>query len=168
MSDASATRLEPIALSAESTVVAEFVADPAASAAYQSESEIERELMRLLEEQAYERLAITSEAALVSNLRMQLELLNDIRFSDSEWQRFFSTRIASENDTIAEKTVRIHEDHVQLLLRDDGTTKNVRLIDKQHVHANRLQVINQYEVDGARANRYDVTCLLYTSDAADE
>ena len=160
MSDASATRFEPIALSAESTVVAEFVADPAASAAYQSESELERELVGLLEEQAYERLTITSEAALVVNLRTQLELLNQVRFSDGEWQRFFSTRIASENDSIAEKTVRIHEDPVQLLLRDDGTTKNVRLIDKQHVHANRLQVINQYEVDGARANRYDVTVLV--------
>ena len=160
MSDASAIRFEPIAVSAESTVVAEFVADLAASAAYQSESDLERELVRLLEEQAYERLTIKSEAALVANLRAQLELLNDIRFSDSEWQRFFSTRIASENDSIAEKTVRIHEDHVQLLQRDDGTTKNVRLIDKQHMHANRLQVINQYEVDGARANRYDVTVLV--------
>ena len=172
MSDASAMRFEPIAVSSESTVVAEFVADTAASAAYQSESELERELLRLLEEQAYERLAITSEAALVANLRTQLELLNDIRFSDSEWQRFFSTRIASENDSIAEKTQRIHEDHVQLLERDDGTKKNVRLIDKQHMHANRLQVINQYEVGGldtrpaaatrpaGRANRYDVTVLV--------
>lgn len=171
MSDASAARFEPIAVSAESTVVAEFVADPASSAAYQSESELERELMRLLEEQAYERLRITSEAALVANLRTQLELLNDIRFSDTEWQRFFSTRIASENDSIAEKTQRIHEDHVQLLERDDGTRKNVRLIDKQHMHANRLQVINQYEVGletptspaprpAGRVNRYDVTVLV--------
>lgn len=90
-----------------------------------------------------------------------------MRFSDAEWQRFFTERIASANSSIVDKTVRIHEDHVQLLTRDDGTTKNVMLIDKLHIHNNRLQVINQYEVPGPStpgggryANRYDVTVLV--------
>ena len=160
MSEASAYRYEPIALSSESTVVAEFVADPAAPAAYQSEAELERSLIELLREQAYEHLPITTEAQLVANLRTQLEALNAITFSDAEWERFFGERIAGRNDGILEKTVRIQEDHVQLLKRDDGSTKNVMLVDKASVHNNRLQVINQYEVEGTYKNRYDVTVLV--------
>ncbi len=120
-------------------------------------------------EQAYEYLPITSEADLVANLRAQLEALNRITFTDREWQRFFAEKIAGERDGIVEKTVRIQEDHVQLLKRDDGSSKNIALLDKTHIHNNRLQVINQYEVPGRaagadvpaqRANRYDVTILV--------
>ena len=147
-------------MSADSTVVAEFVPDPATETAYQSEADLERELIRLLQGQAYDYLPITSEAQLVTNLRTQLEALNDITFSDAEWERFFTTCVAGANDGIAEKTVRIQEDHVQVLARDDGTSKNVRLIDKANIHNNRLQVINQYETEGTYANRYDVTVLV--------
>ncbi|GAA1224502.1 type I restriction endonuclease subunit R [Rhodoglobus aureus] len=170
MSEAPAKRYDPIAVSSESTVVAEFVSDASSAVAYQSEAELEREFIRLLQSQAYEYLPITSEAQLVANLRTQLEALNRIQFSDAEWGQFFSERIAGANDGIAEKTVRIQEDHVQLLKRDDGSTKNVTLIDKANIHNNRLQVINQYEInqgDGAetlrgaaRSTRYDVTVLV--------
>ncbi len=153
-------RYDPIAMSSESTVVAEYVSDQRTEAAYQSEADLERELITLLQGQAYEYLPITSEVDLVTNLRAQLETLNQIEFSDAEWDQFFSTRIASANDGIVEKTVRIQEDHVQLLKRDDGSTKNITLIDKTNIHNNRLQVINQYEVDGNYANRYDVTILV--------
>ena len=165
MSDTIPTRFEPIVVSAESTVVAEFVPDATSEVAYQSEADLERELIKLLQSQAYEYLPITSEAQLVGNLRAQLEALNSIAFSDTEWKKFFTDRIAGANDTIEAKTIRIQEDHVQLLKRDDGSTKNVMLIDKANIHNNRLQVINQYEVgqgDGGakRANRYDVTVLV--------
>ncbi|AKE89613.1 type I restriction endonuclease subunit R [Rhodococcus aetherivorans] len=165
MSEATPRKYDPIAVSAESTVVAEYVPDTKAEAAYQSEAALERELVRLLESQAYEYLPITSEAQLVANLRAQLEVLNHITFSDAEWKDFFENKIAGKNDGIAEKTVRVQEDHVQLLKRDDGSTKNITLLDKHHIHNNRLQVINQYEIDrgegGANyANRYDVTVLV--------
>lgn len=160
MTEAPAYRYEPIALSSESTVVAEFVADAAGSVAYQSEAELERSFIELLRGQAYEYLTITSEPQLVANLRAQLEGLNGIVFSDGEWDRFFTERVAGANDGIVEKTIRVQEDHVQLLKRDDGSTKNVLLIDKANVHNNRLQVINQYEVEGAFKNRYDVTVLV--------
>lgn len=169
MSEGSGSRFEPIALSSESTVVAEFEADPAEATRYQSESALEAELIRLLVEQAYDHLPITSETDLVANLRTQLEALNHITFTDAEWQRFFTEKISGERDGIVEKTVRIQEDHVQLLKRDDGTSKNITLLDKTHVHKNRLQVVNQYEVPAAaagvdspaqRANRYDVTVLV--------
>ena len=97
---------------------------------------------------------------LVANLRTQLEALNKIEFTDSEWERFFMEKIASKNEGIVEKTARIQEDHVQVLKRDDGTSKNVYLIDKKNIHNNRLQAINQYEVAGAYKNRYDVTILV--------
>ena len=165
MSDASPRRYEPIAVSAESTVVAEYVPDGHTAAAYQSEAALEQELIRLLKSQAYEYLPITSEAQLIANLRAQLEALNRITFSETEWSDFFENKIAGKNDGIVEKTVRIQEDHVQLLKRDDGSTKNITLLDKQNIHNNRLQVVNQYEIGqgegGAQyANRYDVTVLV--------
>jgi type I restriction enzyme R subunit len=151
----------PIALSNESTVVAEFIPDPTLKEqGYQSEADLERQLIKQLQTQAYEYLIITDEASLIVNLRLQMEALNKIKFSDAEWQQFFSEKIAGANDSIIEKTTRIQEDHIQVLKRDDGSTKNIYLIDKQNIHNNRLQVINQYEVEGARANRYDVTVLV--------
>lgn len=165
MTEGTAKRFEPVAVSAESTVVAEFIPDSRPAAAYQSEAELERELIKLLQDQAYEYLAITSEAQLVANLRTQLGALNGITFSNDEWDQFFREKIAGANEGIVEKTVRIHEDFVQLLKRDDGSIKNVKLIDKTNIHNNKLQVINQYEIGqgegGAKyANRYDVTVLL--------
>jgi len=165
VTEAPPPRYEPVVVSAESTVVAEYVPEPNAATGYQSEAELERELIHILQSQAYEYLPLTSEAQLIANLRAQLEVLNGIVFSDKEWETFFTTRVAGKNDGIVEKTIRIHEDPVQLLTRDDGTTKNIKLIDRQNIHANRLQVINQYEIsqgDGgaARSNRYDVTILV--------
>ncbi len=158
-------KYDPIAVSAESTVVAEYVPDVSTETAYQSEAALEAEMIRLLQSQAYEYLPITSEEQLVANLRTQLEVLNQITFSDVEWEQFFNEKIAGKNDGIAEKTVRIQEDNVQLLRRDDGSTKNITLLDKKNIHNNRLQVINQYEIGqgegGATyANRYDVTVLV--------
>ncbi|MDR1276220.1 MAG: type I restriction endonuclease subunit R [Candidatus Accumulibacter sp.] len=154
-------RFEPIALSDESTVVAEFThPNEVREERYQPEAELERDFIKRLQVQAYEYLRITSEADLIANLRRQLEALNKIEFSECEWQGFFSEKIAGANDGIVEKTARIQEDHVQVLKRDDGSTKNITLIDKQSIHNNSLQVINQYEAEGARANRYDVTVLV--------
>jgi type I restriction enzyme R subunit len=165
VNEAPASSFEPIVVSSESTVVAEFVADAAGATSYQSEAELERELIRLLQAQAYEYLPITSEAQLIENLRAQLEALNAITFSDAEWDQFFAHCVAGANDGIVEKTVRMQDDHVQLLKRDDGTSKNVQLIDKSNIHNNRLQVVNQYEIGqgeggAARSNRYDVTVLV--------
>lgn len=164
MSEASARRYDPIAVSPFSTVVSEYVPDGAAEVSYQSEAALERDFIRQLESQAYEYLPITSEADLVANLRTQLEKLNSIEFSDTEWEQFLRDRIAGANDGIVEKTVRIQEDPVQLLKRDDGTTKNITLIDKKNIHNNSLQVINQYAVgadeEASFDNRYDVTILV--------
>ena len=155
------TQYNLIAATSESTVVAEYTPEGRRSDSYQSEAALEQEFIRLLQGQGYEYLAIHSEGELTANLRRQLELLNDYSFTDSEWDRFFKTSIAGANDGILEKTRRIQTDHVQVLRQDSGTSKNIYLLDKKHIHNNRLQVINQYEeAEGRHDTRYDVTILV--------
>ncbi|MBF9308635.1 HsdR family type I site-specific deoxyribonuclease [Bifidobacteriaceae bacterium NR044] len=153
-----------VAATSENTVVTEYEPVKARSNSYQSESELEKEFIRMLTEQGYEYLTIHHEKDLITNLRTQLEKLNSYHFSETEWDRFFKDSIANQNEGIVEKTRKIQEDNVQALKRDDGSTKNITLIDKKNIHNNFLQVINQYvigESDGAKHdNRYDVTILV--------
>lgn len=151
-----------VASTDEATVVAEYAAEyNVRPEKYQSEAELEREFIRQLTSQGYEYISVHNEAALIENLRKQLELLNDFTFTDSEWDRFFTECIANTNEGIVEKTRKIQDDHIQILKREDGTTKNVYLLDKKNVHNNRLQVINQYEEAGGKhETRYDVTILV--------
>lgn len=147
---------------AESTVVAEFIPSHSRRpAAYQSEAELEQDFIKQLHLQAYEYISIHTEEELITNLRKQLEKLNNYQFTDKEWVHFFKTKIANQAYGIAEKTSIIQEDYIQLLEREDGTTKNIYLLDKEHIHNNHLQVINQYSTDnGEHDNRYDVTVLV--------
>ena len=153
-----------VAETTENTVITEYEPVPRRSDSYQSEAELEKEFIRLLTEQGYTYLNIHKEADLIVNLRERLEELNNIKFTDSEWEQFFTTAIANPNDKIEDKTQTIQEDYVKVLKREDGTSKNIRLIDKKNVHNNRLQVLNQYEngkAEGAKYNnRYDVTVLV--------
>ena len=150
-----------IAESQEYTVVSEYdhVATPAEN--YQSEADLEKEFIRLLQEQGYDYLPIHKEADLISNLRAQLEKLNHYSFSDSEWARFFNECIANQNDDIVAKTQKIQDDYIQVLKRDTGESQNIKLIDKDNIHNNSLQVINQYvEEGGSYDTRYDVSILV--------
>lgn len=150
-----------IAATTESTVVSEYIPEPRKSDAYQSEAALENEFIRLLQGQGYEYIQVRSEAELIQNLRHQLEALNRMTFTEEEWKRFFKNNLAGANEGIVEKTRKIQSDHVQPLQRDDGTSKNVYLLDKKNIHNNRLQVLNQYEEEqGKRNTRYDVTILV--------
>jgi type I restriction enzyme R subunit len=145
----------------DSTVVTEYEPVKRKSDSYQSEQALENEFIRMLTEQGYDYLEIHDSESLIKNLRTQLEIVNDYKFTDSEWDRFFNDSIANNNDGIVEKTRKIQEDNIQVLKRDDGTSKNITLIDKKCIHNNRLQVINQYvENSGNYNNRYDVTILV--------
>ncbi len=148
----------------ESTVVSEYIPESRCSDSYQSEADLEKEFIRMLTEQGYEYLQIHTEEELIANLRKKIEQLNSYNFTDTEWERFFHKYIANTNEGIVEKTRTIQEDAVKNMERDDGSTKNITLIDKKSIHNNRLQVINQYEVsqnEGAKFNnRYDVTILV--------
>lgn len=145
----------------ESTVVTEYQPETKRSDSYQSEAALEKAFIDMLTQQGYERLRINNAAELVANLRHQLELLNNYKFTDREWDSFFKSKLANVNEGIAEKTKKIQEDYVQNLTREDGTTQNIVLIDKKNIHNNRLQVINQYEEhEGRHDTRYDVTVLV--------
>lgn len=153
-----------VAATNENTVVTEYEPVKARSDSYQSEAELEKEFIRMLTEQGYTYLDIHSEGDLIRNLRECMEELNDYKFSDDEWSRFFSDALANPNEDIADKTRKIQEDNVQVLKRDDGSSKNITIIDRKNIHNNKLQVINQYVIgieDGAKHdNRYDVTVLV--------
>ena len=143
------------------TVVAEYAVDYRTAWEHQSEAELENEFIHLLELGGYEYLSIKTNDDLIVNLRRQLERLNDYEFSDTEWTQILNNYLANKNDTIVDKATKIQEDYVYNLKRDNGLTKNIRILDKDAIHNNHLQVINQYETDGGvRTNRYDVTVLV--------
>ena len=155
------TQYNIIAESQEYTVVAEYdhVASPAES--YQSEADLEKEFIRLLGEQGYEYLPIHTEVDLIRNLRTQLEKLNSYHFTDNEWTRFFGECIANKNDDIVAKTQKIQDDYIQVLKRDTGESQNIKLLDKDNIHNNFVQVINQYVEEGGNYDtRYDVSILV--------
>ena len=158
------SQFQVVAETSENTVITEYTPEKRRSTSYQSEAELEKECIRMLCEEGYEYLSIHEEKDLVANLRKQLEALNQYHFSDREWDDFFHHVLANPNEHAKEKTEKIQEDNVQVLKRDDGSTKNITLIDKKQIHNNRLQVIHQYEngkENGASYdNRYDVTILV--------
>lgn len=150
-----------LASSDDATVVSEYIPSASKSDQYQSEADLEDEFIALLQRQGYEYLQIHHESDLILNLRHQLEKLNHITFTDNEWDEFFKNILANPNDGIVEKTRMMQQDNVQVLRRDDGTSKNITLIDKKKIHNNYVQVINQYvNNDGNYDNRYDVTILV--------
>ena len=158
-------RIEPVIVSDEFTVVGLYHSTHGEERNYQSEAALEDDLIKQLCAQAYEYADIHDRDGLEANLRVQLEALNDYRFSDEEWKRFYRHSIveapSADGNPVVAKARRIQEDHVQVLTRDDGTPKNISLIDKTNIHRNKVQVIHQYAVDtGLRSNRYDVTVLV--------
>lgn len=127
---------------------------------YQSEAELERELIANLVAQGYERADFKTSDELYANLKVQIERLNNITFSDSEWERFLIEYLDAPNEGMIEKTRKIQEDYIYDFIFDDGHLKNIKIIDKKNIHNNYLQVVNQV-VGGARnENRYDVTILV--------
>ena len=144
-----------------STVMAHYEVQPKPEGGYQSEAKLEAALIAQLKSQGYEYVQVKDEAGLLRNLRRQLELLNDVALSDSEWARLLPM-ISNEQMTIQDKTEMLQgKGYILNLAMDNGLTKNIKLIDKGNIYNNRLQVINQYEVEnGAYKNRYDVTILV--------
>ncbi|EUB21023.1 type I restriction endonuclease subunit R [Fusobacterium sp. CM22] len=145
----------------ESTVVTEYIREDIPAYSYQSEADLEREFIKNLQNQGYEYLSIHNEKELIVNLKDKLEKLNNIIFSENEWERFFKEKIANKNDSIIEKTRTIQEDYIKSFTRDNGSLVNIRLIDKKNIHNNFLQVINQYkEENGNHNTRYNVSILV--------
>ena len=136
-----------------------FVEEP--NAGYQTEGSLEREFIRDLQAQGYEYLqGLNSHDALVKNLRVQLQRLNNVVFSDAEWRRFLEEYLDKPSDSLIEKTRKIHDDYIYDFVFDNGRIQNIYLLDKKNLANNAVQVINQFEQTGSYDNRYDVTILV--------
>ncbi|WP_278554917.1 type I restriction endonuclease subunit R, partial [Parvimonas micra] len=127
---------------------------------YQSEAELERELIANLVSQGYERVKFTTSEELYGNLKVQIERLNNVSFSKSEWERFLTEYLDCPKDGMIEKTRKIQEDYIYDFTFDDGHLKNIKIIDKNNIHNNFLQVVNQVTAGEKNQNRYDVTILV--------
>jgi type I restriction enzyme R subunit len=153
-------QIKIIAQQSESTVVTEYKSDKKRQTNYQSEHELELALINQLKNLGYTFLDIHGNDDLVSNLKAQLERLNKFHFTDKEWNKFLLEYLDNPNQGIVEKTKKIQEDYIYPLRREDGSLFNVFLLDKKQIHSNQLQVIHQFEVEGAYKNIYDVTILV--------
>ena len=136
-----------------------FVEEP--NAGYQTEGSLEREFIRDLQAQGYEYLqGLNHHDELIKNLRVQLQRLNNMVFSDAEWRRFLEEYLDKPSDSLIEKTRKIHDDYIYDFVFDDGHIQNIYLLDKRNLANNAVQVINQFEQTGSYDNRYDVTILV--------
>lgn len=152
---------KPIAESKNFIVLDRYTKEWETAESYQSESDLERELVQDLQNQGYEYLpGLNTPDKLLANVREQLQALNDMRFSDSEWRRFVESWLDKPSDSIVDKTRKIHDDYVHDFVFDDGRIQNIYLVDKKNISRNKVQVIKQFEQAGTQANRYDVTILV--------
>ena len=151
----------PIVESNSFIVLDKYVREWQAAESYQSEADLERELLKDLQNQGYEYVpSINTPEALLSNVRTQLQALNSVQFSDAEWLRFVDTWLDNPADSIVDKARKIHDDYIHDFVFDDGRIKNIYLLDKKNIARNKVQVISQFEQTGSYANRYDVTILV--------
>jgi type I restriction enzyme R subunit len=150
-----------IAESRNFIVLDKYSKDWKVAESYQAEADLERELVSDLVNQGYEFLpALTTPQALLANVRVQLQVLNNVQFAEGEWQRFVETFLDKPSDGIVEKTRKIHDDYIHDFVFDDGRIQNIYLLDKKNVARNKVQVIKQFEQVGSHVNRYDVTILV--------
>ena len=150
-----------IAESKNFIVLDKYTPDYQVNESYQSENDLERELISDLQNQGYEYVAdLNTPDKMLSNVRKQLQTLNDVVFSDGEWQRFVETYLDKPGDNIIDKTRKIHDDHIFDFVFDDGHIQNIHLLNKKNIHRNSCQVIRQFEQTGTHKNRYDVTILV--------
>ena len=156
-----AEQTKPIAESNSFIILDKYTREWETSERYQSESDLERELIVDLVNQGYEFLPdLNTSDVMLANVRLQLEKLNNVNFSNSEWLRFVETYLDKQSDGIVDKTRKIHDDYIHDFVFDDGRIQNVYLLDKKSIARNKVQVIKQFEQAGKHANRYDVTILV--------
>ncbi|TRW98443.1 type I restriction endonuclease subunit R [Paracoccus sp. M683] len=151
----------PIAETNRFIVLDKYVRAWEAADSYQSEGDLEREFVQDLRNQGYEHLPdLKSTDAMLANVRVQLQALNDVQFTDKEWARFIETYLDKPSDSVTDKARKLHDDYIFDFVFDDGRIQNIYLVDKRHVCRNKIQVIKQFEQAGTHANRYDVTILV--------
>ncbi|MCE7998137.1 MAG: type I restriction endonuclease subunit R [Rhodobiaceae bacterium] len=151
----------PIAETNRFIVLDKYVRAWEAADSYQSEADLERELVQDLRNQGYEYLPdLKSTEAMLANVRVQLQALNDVQFTEKEWARFVETYLDRPSDSATDKARKLHDDYIFDFVFDNGRIQNIYLVDKANVCRNKVQVIKQFEQAGTHANRYDVTILV--------
>jgi type I restriction enzyme R subunit len=152
---------KPIAESKKFIVLDKYTKEGQVCEGYQSEADLEREFIQDLQNQGYEYVpGLNNPEAMLANLRVQLQTLNNVQFAEGEWRRFVETFLDKPSDGIIDKTRKIHDDYIHDFVFDDGRIKNIYLLDKNNIARNKVQVIKQFEQTGTHANRYDVTVLV--------
>ncbi len=151
---------KPIAQTNKFIVLDTYIKLEQLDTSYQSEADLERTLIADLVSQGYERISLSSNQAMLANVRVQLQILNEVEFTDIEWHRFVETYLDKPSEGIVDKTRKIHDDYIYDFVFDDGHIKNIYLLDKTHIVRNKVQVLSQFEQMGTHANRYDVTILV--------
>ncbi len=152
---------KPIAESNRFIVLNKYTKEWKAAESYQSEDDLERDLLKDLINQGYEFLPdLNTPEAMLANVRVQLQDLNKVQFLESEWLRFVETYLDKPSDSIVDKTRKIHNDYIHDFVFDDGRIQNIYLLDKKNIARNKVQVIKQFELTGKHTNRYDVTILV--------
>ena len=155
------TDYKTIAESKNFIVLDKYTAEWKAAEGYQTEEALECELIQDLVNQGYEFVpGLNAPEKLLANVRVQLQALNNVQFTDAEWQRFVSNWLDKPSEGIVDKTRKVHDDYVHDFVFDDDHIQNIYLFDKKHIARNKLQVIKQFEQTGSHANRYDVTILV--------
>lgn len=155
------TTYTPIAESKSFIVLDKYTKEWQVAESYQSENDLERELIQDLVNQGYEYAPdLTNPEAMLANIRVQLQALNKVAFSHGEWLRFVETYLDRPSDGIVEKTRNIHDNYIHDFVFDNGQIQNIYLLDKKNIARNKVQVIKQFEQTGSHANRYDVTILV--------
>jgi type I restriction enzyme R subunit len=140
------TDYKTIAESKNFIVLDQYTQDWKVAESYQSESDLEREFIADLQNQGYEYLhGLNTPDSLLANIRVQLQALNAVQFTNSEWLRFVESWLDKPSDGIVEKTRKIHDDYVHDFVFDDGRIQNIRLLDKKNIARNKVQVIKQFD-----------------------
>ena len=152
---------KPIAESKHFIVLDRYSKEWQVAESYQSEADLEKELIQDLRNQGYDYLPdLNNPEALLANVREQLQALNNVQFREGEWRRFVEAYLDNPSDSIVDKTRKISDDYIHDFVFDDGRIKNIYLLDKKKIARNKMQVIKQFEQTGTHANRYDVTILV--------
>ncbi|QHI94959.1 HsdR family type I site-specific deoxyribonuclease [Aristophania vespae] len=150
----------PIAETNQFIVLDRYISEKQTDGSYQSEADLERELLHDLEQQGYERINLKSQDDMLANVRTQLQQLNNVSFTDKEWMRFVGEYLDKPSENIVDKTRKLHDDYIYDFIFDDGKIRNIHLVDKKVISRNKMQVVHQFEQRGKHLNRYDVTILV--------
>lgn len=122
---------------------------------YQSEAELETNLVERLTGLGWHPVVIPDAAALKANLKRQIEKHNKVDLTDGEFAKVINHL---DKGNVFDKA-KILRDRMQLT-RDDGSSLYLQFLNTEDWCRNEYQVTTQVKQEGSYKNRYDVTLLV--------